>query len=80
MNTQSNSIPESFESQRVAPALISPTRPMYWSVRRELFEYRSICVAPLAVAGLFLFGYSISAIRLPPQVACSSGARPDAAA
>ena len=41
---------------------------MYWSVRRELWEYRSIYVAPLAVAALFLFGYVISAIRLPHKL------------
>jgi ABC-2 type transport system permease protein len=38
-----------------APAL-AKTRPFYWSVRRELWENRSIFVAPLAVAGVILFG------------------------
>ena len=28
------------------------TRPFYWSVRRELWENRSIYIAPLAVAAL----------------------------
>jgi ABC-2 type transport system permease protein len=37
---------------------------MYWSVRRELWESRSIYLAPLAVAALFLFGFSISTIHL----------------
>ena len=41
------------------------TRPFYWSVRRELWENRSIYIAPLIVAGLVLFGYAISAIGLP---------------
>ncbi len=68
MNTQSNAIPESFDSQRVAPAANSATRPLYWSVRRELWEYRSIYLAPLAVAALFLFGYLISVIRLPHKL------------
>jgi ABC-2 type transport system permease protein len=68
MNTQSNVIPESFDSQRVAPAINLATRPMYWSVRRELFEYRSIYIGPLAVAALFLLGYLISAIRLPHKL------------
>ena len=31
---------------------------MYWSVRRELWENRSIYIAPLAVAGVILFGFS----------------------
>jgi len=35
---------------------------MYWSMRRELWESRSIYVAPLAVAGVALFGFSLSSI------------------
>jgi ABC-2 type transport system permease protein len=62
MNTQSDAMPESFDAQRVAPAVLSPTRPMYWSVRRELWEYRSIYIAPLAVAGIALFSFTISII------------------
>jgi ABC-2 type transport system permease protein len=62
MNTQSSSLPESFESQVIAPAVISATRRMYWSVRRELWEYRSIYIAPLAVAVVVLFGFLIATI------------------
>jgi ABC-2 type transport system permease protein len=50
------------------PAQSSATRPLLWSVRRELWESRSIYVAPLAVAALFLFGFLISLVRLPEQV------------
>jgi ABC-2 type transport system permease protein len=65
MNTQSNAVSGShLESQVVAPAVISGTRRMYWSLRRELWEYRSIYVAPLAVAALILFGFLISTIHL----------------
>jgi ABC-2 type transport system permease protein len=65
MNTQSNAMPEShLESQVVAPAEISGTQRLYWSLRRELWEYRSIYVAPLAVATLILFGFLISTIHL----------------
>jgi ABC-2 type transport system permease protein len=65
MNTQSNAIPESpLESQVIAPTVIPATRLMYWSVRRELWENRSIYIAPLAVAALFLFGFLISTIHL----------------
>jgi ABC-2 type transport system permease protein len=35
---------------------------MYWSVRRELWENRSIYVAPMAVAGVALFAFSLSSI------------------
>src|SRR6266704_2069156 len=53
MSTQSNAVPESLpESQVIAPAVISATRRMYWSVRRELWENRSLYLAPLAVAAL----------------------------
>jgi ABC-2 type transport system permease protein len=62
MNTQSNVMPESFDSQRIAPVSISATRPMYWSLRRELWENRSIWVAPLAVAGVALSGFFLSSI------------------
>lgn len=63
MNTQSNAVPQSpSESQVVAPVVISGTRRMYWSVRRELWENRSIYIAPLAVAAVALFSFSLSSI------------------
>src|SRR6201998_3343359 len=69
MNTQSNAIPESSSgSQAIAPAVLSATRPMYWSVLRELWENRPIYVAPLAVASLFLAGFLIGTIHLPGKI------------
>ena len=69
MNTQSNAIPESpLESQVIAPPVMSATRPIYWSVRRELWENRSIYIAPLAAAGVFLLGFLISTIHLPAKM------------
>jgi hypothetical protein len=63
MNTQSNAIPESpLESQVIALAGISTTRRVYWLLRRELWENRSIYVAPLAVAGVILFAFLIGTI------------------
>src|ERR1700730_10375633 len=64
MSTQSNAMPESFDSQKIAPAAMSATRPLYWSVRRELWEYRSIYIAPLAAAFVFLLGFFISMLSL----------------
>ena len=65
MNTQSNTLPESgFESRVAAPVDISPVRRMYWLIRRELWENRSIYIAPLAAAGLILFGFLISTVHL----------------
>jgi ABC-2 type transport system permease protein len=48
--------------------LLNPTRPYYWSVRRELWEYRSAWIAPLATAGVVLFGYVIHLTHLPATV------------
>ena len=71
MNTHSNagsdSRPDSPpDPQANAPAAKSPmsnTRPLYWSMRRELWENRSLYLAPLAVAGVLLFGFVISSIH-----------------
>jgi ABC-2 type transport system permease protein len=41
---------------------------MYWSVRRELWENRSIYVAPLVVAAVILFGFLIGTIGLPHKM------------
>jgi ABC-2 type transport system permease protein len=68
MNTQSNAMPESpresqiNDSQGITPAVMSASRPMYWSVRRELWENRSIYLAPMAAAGAGLLGFLISMI------------------
>jgi len=63
MNTQSDAILNStVESQAAAPAVISATQRMYWSVRRELWENRSIYIAPLVVAALLLFGFLIASL------------------
>ena len=69
MNTQSTASPQSpLGMQGIAPAVISATQPLYWSVRRELWENRSLYLAPLAAAGLILFGFMIYAIHLPAKV------------
>jgi len=41
------------------------TRPFYWSVQRELWENRSLYLAPLSIAALFMFGFMISTIGMP---------------
>ena len=62
MSTQSNALSESLQAQSVAPAAIPATRALYWSVRRELWENRSVYIAPLAVAATALFAFSMRAI------------------
>ncbi|MGZ4982720.1 MAG: ABC transporter permease [Chthoniobacterales bacterium] len=42
----------------------SPTRPFYWSVRRELWENRSIYIAPLIVAAVQVIAFGFSTIGL----------------
>ena len=51
----------------LAPDRTSAIRPMYWSLRRELWENRSITIAPLVVVAVLLFGFSISAIGMPQR-------------
>lgn len=65
MSTQSNVMHESsLRSQGIAAVAIPAAKLMYWSVRRELWENRAIYVAPVAVACVFLFGFSISIFHL----------------
>jgi len=65
MNMQSNAAPESrVHSSGFANSVVAATRPVYWSIRRELWENRSVYIAPLAAAAVFLFGFVISTIRM----------------
>jgi len=67
MSTPSNAVPGSpLESQATAPAVITAGRRMYWSVRRELWENRSIYIAPLAAGGVFLLAFLI-ALAISPR-------------
>lgn len=42
-------------------------RPFYWSVRRELWENRSLYIAPLIVAGVIVFGFLCTSVTLPER-------------
>lgn len=65
MTTPSKTVRElPVELRRSEPAAMSATRPLYWSVRREIWENRSIYIAPLVGAAVVLFGSSISLIGL----------------
>jgi ABC-2 type transport system permease protein len=64
MSTQSNAVNEMPMSGRaVTQASISWSRLLYWSVRREIWENRSIYIAPTAVAGLLIVGLLIAVAR-----------------
>ena len=77
MNSQSVSEPQyPLDSPPVAPPPMSETSPMYWSVRRELWENRSIYIAPLIVAAVVLFASMISMIGLPRRMRAAEGLDP----
>ena len=63
MNIESNTVPE-IPVEAAVTDRRSSTRPFYWSVWRELWENRSIYVAPLIVAAIQVFGFAISTIGL----------------
>jgi ABC-2 type transport system permease protein len=66
VNTPSNAVPDSpFESQPIPPAALPAARLMYWSVRRELWENRSIYIAPLIAAGVAMLAFLIGLVALP---------------
>lgn len=64
MNSESstaNDLPnESRTAERVTPTF-------YWSVKRELWENKSIYIAPLIVASVVLFGSLVTSFRLPER-------------
>ncbi len=69
MNTPSNVMAQSEpRSEAMAPVNISPARRLYWSVRREFWENRSIYLAPLAVGAIFLVAFFIGLIHLPDRM------------
>jgi ABC-2 type transport system permease protein len=75
MDTTSNDRHSPEDPQAARPAVAMP-RPVYWSLQRELWENRSIYLAPLAVASVVLFGSFISAAvmahRLPALLTASA--------
>lgn len=77
MSTQSNAIPHSaLDSGAGSCNEISIARRFYWSVKREIWESRSIYIAPLAVAGVILLGFFVSAIHLPTTIRTTPGSTP----
>ena len=75
MNTQSNAIPDTPAAARASvPALIPESRLLYWLVRRELWESRSIYLAPVAVALFTLFSFLFSMLDPRTWVAVATGA------
>jgi ABC-2 type transport system permease protein len=61
-------LPETPAEAPVAPAATQAVRPFYWSVRRELWENRSVLLVPAAIAGLVLFASLWNLLGLPAKV------------
>ena len=77
MNAPANGIRASVDSGGIAPANLSATRPLYWSIQRELWENRYLYVAPLAVAAIFLLANLIGMVHLPSQIRQLAGTAPE---
>jgi ABC-2 type transport system permease protein len=71
MNTQPNLTQSTVPAQPATPAALSAARVLYWSIRREIWENRSIYIAPLAAAALFLLGFAINLIALRRHLGAS---------
>ena len=65
MNTESNTANSEVSEPGQNRAPLSATQPFVWSVRRELWENRSIYIAPLIAGSVIIFGSLITAYRLP---------------
>jgi ABC-2 type transport system permease protein len=74
MSAISNSMPN--DAPRIAPVAASMNRPLYWSIRRELWENHSLYIAPLAVAGLSLVGFLIHLVYLPGKMRAAAALDP----
>ncbi len=69
MNPPTNGVHEfPSEAREAAPPTLQATRPMYWAIRRELWENRSVYIAPLVVTLVVLFGSLISTMFLPSKI------------
>lgn len=56
------------EAREAAPATPRRTRPFRWSVRRELWENRSVYLAPLAVAVFAVVALVIHGVTMPSHM------------
>jgi ABC-2 type transport system permease protein len=68
MNTQLNAMPQSLETHAAPAVSATSTRPFYWSLRREVWENRSLYLALLAVAAVVLLGFLLHVNHLPRNV------------
>lgn len=77
MNSESNVVTGAPFARHVREPLPIPWwRLMRYSLRRELWESRSIYLAPLAVAPVALVAMVINAVRLPAKMRATAGVTP----
>lgn len=77
MNSASNVMNETpAQATAIAPSAVPWSRQMYWCVKRELWESKSIYVAPIVGAAITLVACSISAMRLPEQMRAAAALDP----
>ena len=73
MNAQSTPITEpSFQWEGYAARISTAARPLYWSIRRELWENRYLYMAPLAAGAVFLSGVMVNMIAMRRRIEASS--------
>jgi ABC-2 type transport system permease protein len=70
MSTQVNAIPETKVSGDTTVPLM---RRMYWLLRREIWEYRSIYLVPAATAAVVAVGFAIGAAHFPSKIQAATG-------
>jgi len=75
IGAEAGTSPAAGEAAQAAP---SQTRLYLWSLRREIWENRSIWIAPLCAAGFVLFGFTISLFRMTHTLQQISKMPPDA--
>lgn len=68
MTPQTETFPASLPDAALAAAptrRVSEFSRLFWSVRREFWENRSLYIAPLAVAALILLGFTYATLQIP---------------
>ena len=69
MNAPSNAVAEpDVHAADLAPAAPPRTRPFYWSLRRELWENRSIFLAPAGVGAFAVVALVIHGVTMPSHM------------
>ena len=77
MSPASVALPEpAADARETAPAAPRPTRPLYWSVRRELWENRSVYLAPLAVVVFMVVALAVHGVAMPSHLPGMLGTDP----